>query len=866
MGDMIRAEKLVKIYDASRPDVRALDGVSFVLPARGMVFFVGKSGSGKSTLMNILGGLDSPTSGEVYIDGKPFSQMSAEEKDAFRGDNVGFVFQDFLLFDNMTSLANVAVSQDIAGDKDEGRAAAALAEMEMERFGERRPKHLSAGQKQRVAIARALVKHPKIVLADEPTGNIDAENTELVLDTLKRLSEEALVVVISHSESDALRYADRIIRLSEGRIVSDTVKNEGYTDTLDIADGCASLPARALTPDEVARLNAAIAEGGMTVVQKDGGFVPAGEQRDEPGISPRKRTRMRPAAFLRYSFMLLKKGGLGKAVMFVLMGLLLALFAVAQNFAAFDKTEMVSEYAAQTSENGIVMRMGRMDGPAGFETFKDDAYVNIDDEALSGLRGIYDEELFELYSVMTPMNDPVTKHYIESAMVQPAWEQFSRVYATETNGVLVCDIDYLKRLYGDENGELHFLVGGLGEDGAEVIVTDYVLDAYIYHGYIASAEALLGMDYSNQRVDIAGVIDTGYKERYSELAAMLARGEIPTKDTPLFAEFVYEVSNYLNLCYSVNPDWREDYLEDYAARVAIGFVHFDEVGFVAENGKSFGPVGQYLYYHDGIAEDEAWMNYEVYNALFGTSYTKENARVTDVSGDGHTIDVSLTARDGSKFTRTFRVTGLDMNSALGISKSYLKGDKATSVLTYAVYLTDAENAIGSIEAAEEMLFYPTGEEVRALLDVAEIAEIIAELLGYIAVAVAVLTVLMVALTAAITLRSGIFEIGMLRALGCTTARVGAMFLLQVAVMCITVCVIGAVGAALGTAFADGAVAANIEEAYPMVTLVDLHVASYDNALMAADCAVAAAVTAASGIIPVLAVRRVRPVRIIRAKE
>ena len=175
---MIRAENLVKIYDASRPDVRALDGVSFVLPARGMVFFVGKSGSGKSTLMNILGGLDSPTSGEVYIDGKPFSQMSAEEKDAFRGDNVGFVFQDFLLFDNMTSLANVAVSQDIAGDKDEGRAVAALAEMDMERFGERRPKHLSAGQKQRVAIARALVKHPKIVLADEPTGNIDAENTD----------------------------------------------------------------------------------------------------------------------------------------------------------------------------------------------------------------------------------------------------------------------------------------------------------------------------------------------------------------------------------------------------------------------------------------------------------------------------------------------------------------------------------------------------------------------------------------------------------------------------------------------------------------------------------------------------------------
>ena len=95
---MIRAEGLVKVYDPSHPEVQALAGVSFVLPPRGMVFVVGKSGSGKSTLMNILGGLDRPTSGEVFIDGRPFSKMSAEEADAFRGEKIGFVFQDFLLF------------------------------------------------------------------------------------------------------------------------------------------------------------------------------------------------------------------------------------------------------------------------------------------------------------------------------------------------------------------------------------------------------------------------------------------------------------------------------------------------------------------------------------------------------------------------------------------------------------------------------------------------------------------------------------------------------------------------------------------------------------------------------------------------
>lgn len=865
---MIRAEGLVKVYDASHPEVQALAGVSFVLSSRGMVFVVGKSGSGKSTLMNILGGLDRPTSGEVFIDGRPLSEMSAEEVDAFRGEKIGFVFQDFLLFDDMTAERNVGISLDLAGEEDGGRAAEALERMDMSHFRDRRPKQLSAGQKQRVAIARALVKHPKIVLADEPTGNIDAENTELVLDTLKRLSEDALVIVISHSESDAQRYADRIIRLADGRIVSDTVKNAGYTDTLDISEGEALLPARALTREETERLGAAVRESGgaLSVAVKDGGFVPAGETEDEPGAGEWKSRRMRPAAFLRQSFTLLKKGGLGKAVVFVLMGLLLALFAVAQNFATFDKTALVTEYAARTSENGIIMRMGRMEGPKGMETFKDDLYVAISDAELAALREVYDGEVFGMYSVETVMNDPLAVRVMESWIVPSSLRVFENVYAADTSGVLVCTESYLKRLFGDENGELSFIAGDLGAEGAGIIVTDYVLDAYIYYGHITSAEALLGLDYGNQRVDIAGVIETGYREKYASLVSEIAQGRLPNGDTPLFKEFVYDVNNYLNLCYSVNPNWKEAYIADYDARVGVGFAHYKEADITGENGEGYS-TGGYFYYSDALADGEAWLNYVVYNALFGTAYTEADCEGnTDVSGEGHSVSVKYTARDGTVSVREYRIVGLERLATVRTSKTTQAEDKARSVQVLSLYLTDTDKAIGSIEAAEDLLFYPVGDEVKVLLEIASVAELLAELLGYIAAAAVVLMLLMVGLSVVLTLRGGMFEIGMLRALGCSTAKVGSMFLLQVAVMCVVVCVIGAAGGAIGTAFADKAVVAHFAEAYPMAQLSDLSVAGYNSAYMAADCAVAVAVLAASGILPALAVRRVDPVKIIRAKE
>lgn len=868
---MIRAENLVKIYDSAHPETRALDGVSFILPSHGMVFVVGKSGSGKSTLMNILGGLDTPTSGEVYVDGVPMSDMTPEEADSFRESKIGFVFQDFLLFDKMSAEDNVRISLDIAGKTDDGAAREALARVDMDGFGERRPKQLSAGQKQRVAVARALVKNPKIILADEPTGNIDSENTVTVLELLKKQSSDALVIVISHSESDALRYADRIIRLAGGKIVSDTVRDEFYSDTLDLDADEALLPARPLTDAEVGRLNEAVAasDGRLRISQKKGGFVPVREQTDDRGAGEWKTSRMKPKAFLKYSAGIMKKSGVAKALVCIVTGLLLALLAVAQNFALFDKTELIATSVADAGDRGVVVRQGYYEETGNFRTFKDNVYISISEATQAELENIYGKEYYRMYSVQTTLKDEVSTHAIETGMIASSYSMFRYGYAVETNGVLVCDIDYLKRLFGDENGEVRLVAGEIPSEGGEILVTDYILDACVFHG-VGDAETLFSTNYSNQRVDIAGVIYTGYKEKYAELLSMLAEGEIPDTAHKMLSDFVYDVNNYLSLCYTVNPNWKEDYLEDYIAWGGTGFAYFNEIEVspaVGTEGKGYDCENRYLYYTDGIAADEAWMNFDVYNAMFGTSYTLETFEYADVAAENRVVTVKLTDRAGETLeTRTFRITKLNRNSVLTVSRDYLYDDKAGSVQVYALYLTDTEAALDCLSEAEEMLFYPVGDEVSALMDIAAVADMLAELLTYIAVAVAALIVLMLLFNAFITVRGSVFEIGMFRALGATTAKVGGMFVLQTAVMCLVICVVGAVGCAVGAHIADGIVAEYVEDTYPVVTMDNISVAAYDGALMAADCAGAIAVVAASGLVPVLAVRRIKPVRIIRARE
>lgn len=225
---MLQVSHLTKIYKTKGgANVKALDDVSLTFPETGMVFLLGKSGSGKSTLLNVCGGLDAPTSGEIIVKGRSSKAFSQSDFDSYRNTFVGFIFQEYNILNEFSVEDNIALALELQGkSKDKKAIAALLEDVDLIGYAKRKPNTLSGGQKQRIAIARALVKSPEIIMADEPTGALDSATGKQVFDTLKKLSKQKLVIVVSHDRDFAEQYGDRIIELKDGQIISDVTKTQ----------------------------------------------------------------------------------------------------------------------------------------------------------------------------------------------------------------------------------------------------------------------------------------------------------------------------------------------------------------------------------------------------------------------------------------------------------------------------------------------------------------------------------------------------------------------------------------------------------------------------------------------------------------
>ncbi|MFA6495143.1 MAG: ABC transporter ATP-binding protein [Candidatus Paceibacterota bacterium] len=231
---MIEVRNVTKLYRSGSVETRALKGVSFRVANGEFVAIIGHSGSGKSTLMHILGALDSPTDGQYFLDGVDVSTLSEDTLADIRKEKIGFVFQAFNLLPRATVLRNVSLPLmylGIDGKEREERARRALlaAGLEEDHFGHY-SNQLSGGQMQRVAIARALVNNPAIILADEPTGNLDTQTGEVVLQTFERLNKEGRTIILITHERDVAEHAGRIITIRDGAIIGDEKRPHHHED------------------------------------------------------------------------------------------------------------------------------------------------------------------------------------------------------------------------------------------------------------------------------------------------------------------------------------------------------------------------------------------------------------------------------------------------------------------------------------------------------------------------------------------------------------------------------------------------------------------------------------------------------------
>ncbi|WP_041076381.1 ABC transporter ATP-binding protein [Thermotoga caldifontis] len=226
MAEIIRVENVRKIYRMGETEVRALDGVSLTVEEGEFLIVMGPSGSGKTTLLHLMGCLDKPTEGEIYIASTPVSKLSDAQLAKVRNKMIGFVFQQFNLLSRLTALENVELPMIYAGVPKSLRRKKAKELLELVGLGDRlhhRPTQLSGGQMQRVAIARALANDPVVLLADEPTGNLDSKSGEEILKIFSELNERGQTVVIVTHDPEVASRGDRIIRMRDGKIVAEEV-------------------------------------------------------------------------------------------------------------------------------------------------------------------------------------------------------------------------------------------------------------------------------------------------------------------------------------------------------------------------------------------------------------------------------------------------------------------------------------------------------------------------------------------------------------------------------------------------------------------------------------------------------------------
>ncbi len=523
---MLEVKNLTKQYRPKHGvSVTAVDHISLRFPDRGMVFLLGKSGSGKSTLLNLLGGLDVYDSGEILIKGVSSKSFRQKHFDSYRNTYLGFVFQEYNILEEFNVGANIALALKLQGKKATDEVInRILEEVDLQGYGKRRPSELSGGQKQRVAIARALVKNPEIILADEPTGALDSHTGRQVLDTLKKLSADKLVIVVSHDREFAERYADRIIELADGRVINDVeyvsrpadVAMQGLTfqeDTVSIAAGYH------LTEEDRIAINAWLDAHGsgklfaQTSVRPDGRLqVPT----DESHIAQRTgknfkliRSRLPLKNAFKIGVSSLNHKKIRLIVTVLLSCVAFGLFGLADTFAAYDQiTTCVSSLKDSNIHYASFVKKHRMDEGGGYETGSN---AGLDEADLQTIRANTGVPVIGVYRP-TLWNGYFGSQYDDQFM------RTRNLYSIDLRGFAEIDRNVLDGMHAA-------LVAGRLPDGSknEIALTTYVSESFVLGGYRAAGEEgdftpigtaadLVGktLDLFGVQFTIVGIVDTGF--------------------------------------------------------------------------------------------------------------------------------------------------------------------------------------------------------------------------------------------------------------------------------------------------------------------------------------------------------------------
>ena len=883
---MIVVKNLTKVYKTRGRDVRALNNVSFTLPDTGMVFIVGKSGSGKSTLLNLISGLDKFSSGQIIAGGNPLDGMTSKMREKYLSSYIGYIFQDYRLIEDFTVQQNVALAADISDSKRSPEEYIRL--VGLEGYENRLPKELSGGQKQRVAIARALVKNPKVILADEPTGNLDQATTKEILHILKAISKNTLVVIVSHNLRDADEYADRIIELADGKIISDKSRLEGYDNKFAMRDGVIHLPHhKDLQKVEIGEL---LRRGKYSkgIVQSEGGFSNTKEPVDNGEKKKLRNKHMSSRNIFKVFGIFFKRKLFSKATTVALAAVILSVFYVIQAFTLYNTSEAVMTTLVNADAPAVIVQTS----PSSSST---DKYIGrMTESKIQRIDSAYDGNMYKLYSHYMYTNPEGGGESLVNSE-----KNTIGFYSRITVGTLNTNQEYAKKLLGVD--ELKVLAGTIDENDEHyrsygVAITDYTADSIIAN-YVranpeyafADIETLTLKTTEQFYADIIGervvakektyvnaIIDTNYEEEFNAIKSVISQLTVDSnledvKTDSRYIEFTTAVTERYNVMYSFDENYYNalcDYLAESrsTARTSIFLIKDGKYGTSTTFAVS---VSDKYELEDG----QVVMSLAAYNAVCTADNKVASSAMKNKNQELKESPEKLTLAQYESAATKEIVNSQDIYVTELIStggviymnentfKEFLKFD----TYTYSLYLDNPAMARDISDVIADCKFSICSGLVGNVHYIERCLSIFDRFFGVTMAFILVACVFFLVNFGIKSIRSNIYEIGVIKAMGGIKKDISKIFISQSLIIGLGILIATYFGMQIGAALANEvfltslSVVANSNfygikaiDFYPLVALTDI--------------GIALAVVVVSAIISNKSIERLNLISILKAKE
>lgn len=854
---MIIVKNLTKVYKSKKAKICvALNNVSFSLPSKGLVFVVGKSGSGKSTMLNLLGGLDSLTSGEINVFGNQLNEYSESELYSFRSNIVGFVFQDFHLLDDLTVADNVRLSLKLMAEDDDERVEKALESVELLEYKDRYPRELSGGQQQRVAIARALVKNPDVIFADEPTGNLDSNTTEQIIKLIKEISKEKLVVVVSHNLFDAYEYADRIIELSEGRIINDLVINEKYENAVEVKDNKVIIPMlKRFKQDELDSLLSICKRDEILKIEQSNNKFKQKEQKEEPLQTKVPQKKTKGLSFfnsVKFSAMFGKRRIIGFLLSAIFASILICVLSLAQSIANFDAKSMAMDSMTESSVYAVRKDLDTLSGQVHARVITDEDFAKIKQASP-------DAKLYKLY-----MSGLYINGYTIGYQKVPTITQ-SGLHIVETSGTLETNEEYAKKLLRLDNLDIYR--GSIEQNTGGIYITDFVADSFIFYGKAENYDEILGQQFEGSNDYwpdgyVKGIINTSYKEKYKGVIDQI---NSMTKESPLTEEII-SFLDYVNQALAISYYFGDNYKEISSANIYEGNYVYTRNFFV--NGVDASSTISYIscgsYFDCVLGDNEVFMDVEAYNKIFGTEYTYGNC---DTFVPHEISFLSSDFNNEVVYSKQMTVAGIGKckggNMLLADNVFYEYKEKMFHC--YGVY-ADGEDVSGFINYTMDNGYSNISLKMSAIQTMSQAVETFNKFFEFIAMILVCACVFIITSFGVKNIKSKMYEVGVMKALGCKLSSFFVIFGLHTLLIAFTTIVVFVVGYVAFANVANHILLESLKAITPTKIMLDLQFIKFDWQLALINSAVVVFISIVSTIIPIILLRRIKPVTIIKAKE